>query len=107
MESKDPDACQLSLNILLFAKAREIAGKSQIQVKAPTGCTVKQLVDLVVKQYPTMLAVVKTMVLSVNLEYVAADSDTVLKTSDEVIFAAVDALHSLWSRLYRLHLFLR
>ena len=75
----------------MFARARELAGKSSVTVElTPTAsaCTVKQLVAAVVKQLPAIEALLKNMVLSVNLDYTAPDSEQAIKPSDEVFDCA-------------------
>lgn len=74
----------MTLSVLMFARAREIVGKSSVKVDVPADCSVKTLVAAVLKLYPAIEALMKNMVLSLNLEYVAADSDQILKSTDEV-----------------------
>jgi molybdopterin converting factor small subunit len=75
---------KMTLNVLMFARAREIVGKSSLKVEVASGCSVKTLVAHVLKLYPAIAALMKNMVLSLNLDYIAADSEQVLKPSDEV-----------------------
>ena len=50
------------------------------------GCTIKALVDAVVRRFPGLEELLGSMVLSVNHDYTAKDSTLALKTGDEVAF---------------------
>ena len=74
------------LTVLFFAKAREYVEKTQDTFDVNDDCSVSALVKHVVAKYPELEALLPTMVLSVNLDYVPVDSNMVLKAKDEIAF---------------------
>jgi molybdopterin converting factor subunit 1 len=78
--------------VLMFARAREIAGASQVKVEInqPTNesnnqsITVQQLVTQLITLYPALSELVKSMMMAVNMEYEKCDSQRVIEERDEI-----------------------
>lgn len=71
----------MNLNVALFGIAREIVGKSSLQVDAPTGQSAGGLLAELRTQYPA-LAGLRSLAVAVNNEYAAAD--VALHERDEI-----------------------
>lgn len=78
----------VSVTLLLFAKARELAGgraKIPLTVDTSKGLTFGQLFDTVILQAVPELALIKeTSVLAVNDEYIDPEAPCDLKNGDEI-----------------------
>lgn len=73
------------VKLLLFAAAREAAGgAAELEVEVGEGSTVRDVVDAAVRARPGLAALVPSMVVAVNLEYVAVDSRRAVRDTDEI-----------------------
>lgn len=69
------------LTVLLFGITRDLVGQRELAVPMAAGSCVADLMRHLNSQYPA-LSGVKSVLVAVNSEY--ADSETVLKPSDEI-----------------------
>ncbi len=74
----------IKVKVLFFAKSREVVGKSELSYDVESKTTVKELIASVVKTYPALEPVLTSAVLSLNLEYIACNSQETLKQNDEL-----------------------
>jgi molybdopterin converting factor subunit 1 len=73
----------VTIRVLLFAGAREAAGRSRAEFPAPTSTTVGELADRLVREFgPDLDAVLPSCALWVNGE--PAGASTELRDGDEV-----------------------
>ncbi len=72
------------VTVRLFARLREIAGRSELPVEAPDGCDVSALWTDVVGTYPGLAPYRASISCAVNEEY--AKFTTPLKDGDDVAF---------------------
>ena len=72
----------MSVNVLLFAAARDAVGKSKVAVELPEGCTVAMLRELLSVQYLALAPVLANSQIAVNQEW--ASDDVAIAVNDEV-----------------------
>lgn len=72
----------IAVNILLFARYREVAGSRSITLQMPYPTTVGDLARQMLKNYPTLVHDAANLVVAVNEEY--RDHDFALQDGDEV-----------------------
>jgi len=72
----------MSVNVLLFAAARDAVGKSKVAVELPEGCTVAILRELLSVQYSALAPVLANSQIAVNQEW--ASDDVAIAVNDEV-----------------------
>lgn len=70
--------------MLFFARGRELAGVSHIEVKLQDAADTKQLLKYVLNKYPKLSEIIASTVLSLNQEYLDQDQLVPLKQGDEV-----------------------
>lgn len=73
----------VTINVLFFAKAREIVGKKQTKFVVNSTINYRNLFDLIVKEF-NLLLIRDTLILAVNEEYCNEDSELTLKEDDVV-----------------------
>lgn len=72
----------MKLRVLLFAQCADIVGSRELSLNLEDGSTVGELVEHLVDKHPPMAGLVRSMMLSVNQEYV--ESEQILHDGDEV-----------------------
>lgn len=72
------------VTLRLFARLREIAGTSELQLEMPEGSDARALWDELVRQFPDLTPYGASVSCAVNQEY--AKFTTPLKDGDEVAF---------------------
>ena len=72
------------VTLRLFARLRELSGKSELHVELPEGTDARELWNGLAQQYPALAAYGSTVSCAVNEEY--ARLTTRLKDGDEVAF---------------------
>jgi molybdopterin converting factor subunit 1 len=70
------------MKVLLFARARELAGSAEIEVSVLPGMRIADLRRLLAERYPRLAELLPHCAAAVNDEY--ANDDTVLAAADEV-----------------------
>jgi molybdopterin converting factor subunit 1 len=66
----------MKVTILLFARAKELAGKGELDLELPEGTTVAALREELCRQFPKLTDVARRSVFAVNEEY-ASDSQVI------------------------------
>ncbi|MBS10985.1 MAG: molybdopterin converting factor subunit 1 [Gemmatimonadetes bacterium] len=72
----------MTLRVLLFAQCSDIVGSRKVDLDLPDGSTVQDLMDHFSAKYPPMKKLDRSIMLSVNQEYV--EREQLLKDGDEV-----------------------
>ena len=63
----------MKVKIFLFAILSEYVGAKTVELEIPEGTTVAMVKELLVKKYPKMASVQKSIMTAVNREYAAGD----------------------------------
>jgi len=74
----------MEVKVLLFARARELAGCSEATLSVPQGSDTAALRALLLAAYPKLDQVLGSCLLSLNLDYIDADAPRPLQAGDEV-----------------------
>jgi molybdopterin synthase sulfur carrier subunit len=78
-------AASVSVRVLFFARARELTGVSSHALSLPPNTSAHAaLRDSILPAFPSLAPLAPTCALAVNLEYVTADADALLKNGDEL-----------------------
>ena len=72
----------MNVRVLLFAQCSDIVGSRELSIDIDEGSTVQRLVEHLLEQYPGLRGLERSMMLSVNQEYV--EREQVLVENDEV-----------------------
>ena len=72
----------MQLSVRLFARARDLVGKSEVVVELPAGATVADLRHRLSVDYPALKSLLENSALAVNDEF--ADDSSLLPPSSEV-----------------------
>ena len=79
------DQDNVSVTLLLFAKARELVGKSSVIIRLPSSVsTSASLVSHILSLYPVLQRLGNTFVLSLNENYIDPEEEIVLRSGDEL-----------------------
>ncbi len=76
------------LTVKLFAKARDLAGSSAVQLAWSDGQSVGQLKSILAEQYPALAPLIPRLLVAVNNDY-AADSSVISQTDEVACFPPV------------------
>ncbi len=72
----------MKIPLQLFARARDLAGKSPIEIEVPENASVAQLRQILIADFPQLTDLGPSLLWAVNNDYVGVEH--VLKTTDEV-----------------------
>ena len=72
----------MKINILLFASLKERIGKPVVSIDIGDSATVKNMLEVLFLQYPSLQPIAKNILISVNQEF--ADHSQKIKAGDEV-----------------------
>jgi molybdopterin converting factor subunit 1 len=72
----------MQLSVRIFARARDLVGKSEVVVELPAGATVADLRRRLSVDYPALKSLLENSALAVNDEF--ADDSSLLPPSSEV-----------------------
>ena len=75
---------EVTVTLLLFAKARELVGKSSVSTSIPTRLTYQELVSRLESELPILERLNRTFVLSLNEDYLEQEQEIVLTSGDEI-----------------------
>ena len=75
---------EVTVTLLLFAKARELVGKSSVSTSLPTRLTYQELVSRLESELPVLERLNRTFVLSLNEDYLEQEQEIVLTSGDEI-----------------------
>ncbi len=71
----------MQISVLLFGIAKDIVGNGTLQLDVDENCSVAQLKEKIVSDYPKF-ELLKHLAVAVNNEY--GNSETIIKAGDEV-----------------------
>lgn len=74
----------MEVKVLFFARSREVAGVSSIDITLQEGSTTTELLKMLVTKFPGLESVLQSCVLAVNQEYVSKDDATAMHGGDEI-----------------------
>lgn len=78
---------EVPVRLLLFAKARELAGASEASLVLPAVLRdVEELKQVIFEAYPMLVALQQSAVIAVNESYVESGVEVTLRQGDEVAF---------------------
>ncbi len=72
----------MTVRLLLFAQCADIVGSRQLEREIQDGSTLQELMADLVREFPNLGALERSIMLSVNQEYV--EREQVLREDDEV-----------------------
>ena len=75
---------ECGITVLFFARGRELAGVSEIQVELHKAPDTSQLIKHLLLEYPRLSEIMRSTVLSLNQEYLDPQQVVTLKDGDEV-----------------------
>ena len=79
------DLATVSVTLLLFAKARELVGKSSVIINLPSSVSSSAvLVSHILSACPVLQRLGNTFVLSLNENYIDPEEEIVLRSGDEL-----------------------
>jgi molybdopterin synthase sulfur carrier subunit len=89
------------INVLLFARLREIVGQESIELHCAEVCTVRDSWNVLRIRFPDTAGFEKTLLFAVNKEF--ADLETKIKEGDELaIFPPVAVARApSWEKIYQ------
>lgn len=78
---------EIAVRLLLFAKARELAGASEVSLQVPVVFRdVEELKQTIFSTFPKLRVLQHSAVVAVNEVYVEAGAEVTLRPGDEVAF---------------------
>lgn len=78
---------EITVRLLLFAKARELAGASEASLQVPVVFRdVEELKEVIFSTFPKLQVLQHSAVVAVNEVYVEAGAEVTLRPGDEVAF---------------------
>ena len=75
---------EVTVTVLLFAKARELVGSPSVSSSVPTTIRYQELVSHLESQLPVLKRLNRTFVLSLNENYLEDQQEIVLSSGDEI-----------------------
>ncbi len=79
---------QIKVQVLLFAKAQELAGSSTLEILAEQGIAVSDLLDLITQKIPALAPYLKHCRIAVDREFQSLDS-TIAQDAEVAIIPPV------------------
>ena len=73
---------EMTIRVLFFAQCSDIVGSRELEIEAAQGSTVQDLVKNLVGRYPRLARLERSIMLSVNQQYV--EGEQILNDGDEV-----------------------
>ena len=75
----------VKVNVLFFAKVRELTNRSSVQLEITSKLSLKNLIEQVIIQYPSLEVLKENLIIALNQNYVNDLNEIlVLKESDEI-----------------------
>ncbi len=84
MSDQDLRPLNITLEVLFFAKLKELAAATRVEFQTPRGIKVGELRDLVIERYPQLKAVLPNVIVAVNQKF--ASDDEIITDNCEVAF---------------------
>ena len=75
---------EVTLTVLLFAKARELVGSSSVTTSVPASIRYSELLSHLEAEFPGLQRLGRTFVLSLNENYIDQEEELVLTNGDEI-----------------------
>ena len=75
---------EVTITVLLFAKARELVGSSSVTTSVPASIGYDQLLSHLETEFPGLQRLGRTFVLSLNEDYIDQEEELVLTNGDEI-----------------------
>lgn len=76
---------KVKVNILFFAKVRELTNQSFVELEVTSKLTLKDLIDQIIFQYPPLEVLKENLIIALNQDYVNdLHENLVLKENDEI-----------------------
>ncbi|CAG5115371.1 unnamed protein product, partial [Candidula unifasciata] len=72
------------INLLFFAKSKEIVGQKQTQIYLPKKTTGKNILEGILNEFPGLQLIANNVVLSLNEEYIDNNTEVNLRAGDEI-----------------------
>lgn len=72
----------MTIDVMLFARAKQIAGCDEVAVEAPEQCTVSELLAALVNKCPELSQMHSSLLVAVNNQF--ADRSTLISGTDKV-----------------------
>lgn len=82
MSTKENENSHVKVNVLFFARARDLTGLTDICLKMSSGSTANDCMSKLLIMFPKLEQIRDFMLLAINEEY--AEESTVLKDGDEL-----------------------
>ncbi|KAJ7560695.1 hypothetical protein O6H91_04G140900 [Diphasiastrum complanatum] len=73
---------RIRVSVLMFAKARELAGLSEVSLEVDEGATTADCLKILVSTYDKLQSITESMVLALNHDYV--ENPVVVNDGDEL-----------------------
>ncbi|XP_021926060.1 molybdopterin synthase sulfur carrier subunit [Zootermopsis nevadensis] len=77
------DISAVEIQVLFFAKARELCGKKESQLLIPSATSYDNLLDEIVQKF-SLEPIRDNLILAINEEYATSESEVHLKEGDQV-----------------------
>lgn len=75
----------VKVNVLFFAKVRELTNRSSVQLEITSKLSLKNLIEQVIIQYPSLEVLKENLIIALNQNYVNDLNEIlVLKENDEI-----------------------
>lgn len=81
-KAMENDSKPVKINVLFFARARDLTGRIDMPLEVPAGTTARDCLDKLIADFPGLGEIRNCMVLALNEEYTAETS--VVKDRDEL-----------------------
>ena len=75
---------EVTITVLLFAKARELVGTSSVTTSVPANIRYQQLLSHLESEFPALQRLGRTFVLSLNENYIEQEEELLLNNGDEI-----------------------
>ena len=76
---------QVKVNLLFFAKVRELTNQSSGELEVTNELPLKDLIDQIIFQYPSLEVLKDNLIIALNQNYVNnLDENLLLKENDEI-----------------------
>ena len=75
---------EVTITVLLFAKARELVGTSSVTTSVPANIRYQHLLSHLESEFPGLQRLGRTFVLSLNENYIEQEEELLLNNGDEI-----------------------
>lgn len=82
MDSSDSNG--VMIDILFFAKSREIIGVKQAKIELPRRTSAEEILKSIINKFPGLVIIKDNLILTLNEDYLEGDKEVLLKSVDEI-----------------------